>query len=137
MIYMSKYVVAIVSILALILLQSFAIAQDSSLFFREGNISILRPVKLLKTPQGYLRVGAMTDGGTHIITIIDGTGKQFRVFIYHKYGRQKEWNTIYLNAYPGPGDKDSVKIKDQKGFKDALKPLLDIDQYMKESLDPF
>jgi hypothetical protein len=86
--------------------------------FIEGNIRIVPPVEFAKNKRGMVEAELHNDGGTKMMTIIDSTGKSFRVYIDHRLSKKKNWGTIYLNGYPDtPG---SIRLKNQRDFKEKI-----------------
>jgi hypothetical protein len=102
----------------------FTSCVHSSAPFIEDGIRIVPPVKQ-KWPEpganakkGAWIVDTYDDGGTKMFTIIDAEGKAFDVYIDHRAKKKEVGGTVYLNAYPDkPG---SIRLKDQKGFKDRI-----------------
>jgi hypothetical protein len=66
--------------------------------FIDGKIYIVPPVRLRKTEMG-IAMEIHQDGGTKMLTIIDATGRSFDLYMYHRFGREKDWG-LYLNGYP-------------------------------------
>lgn len=49
-----------------------------------------------------------------MVTIIDATGKTFDLYMYHRFGNEKDWG-FYLNGYPEY--KGGIRVMNEADFK--------------------
>ena len=101
--------------------------QDHLRPFVEGNIRIVSPVRQTKGKDGLIEMH-YNDGGTMMIRIVDADGNRFDVYVDHRLDHERQWETIYLNGYPGT--KKGIRLSKQREFKDSImKQLLSWNAY--------
>lgn len=84
--------------------------------FTEGKIYIVPPVRLLKTEKG-IAMEIHQDGGTKMLTIIDAAGRSFDLYMYHRFGHEKDWG-FYLNGYPG--FRGGIRVRNESEFEQRV-----------------
>jgi hypothetical protein len=83
--------------------------------FVQDDIRLVPPVHEEADAQGAVTRQVYKDGGTQVLTLIDSTGKKFRLVVDRRIVKEVHF---YLNAYPG--EAGSIRINDQATFQRLL-----------------